>query len=270
VAYKGCLILKIDLFMKFRISYIILFLFAFIFHLNAQNQYLEYEYVDGTKERESLIPNLIVYKRSFWNDVYSMTSIKIDFAFDSLFVPPNSTNPVRADHRLIILFQDSKPNAIQFPRPFNVMYNTMPLDIDIDSKESTSNNQTIMTFKSVGNFPNSTFHKGKQVSSISGRLEYVKDKSISPSVIDSDMRKIFFPLCHEVWTESTTGSTLKISTGSFKPLPNEMAVARVRVINNLKRMGYTLTSQKGVFPLTYQNQDGNTILVYESYILIRF
>ena len=152
--------------MKNRITYIILFLFAFIFQLNAQPQYIDYEYVDGTKEREALNPNLIVYKRSFWNDVYSMTSIKIDFAFDSLFVTPNSTNPVRADHRLIILFQDSKPNAIQFPRPFNVMYNTMPLDIDIDSKESTSNNQTIMTFKSVGNFPNSTFHNGKQVSSI--------------------------------------------------------------------------------------------------------
>lgn len=256
--------------MKSCIVYIILFLAAFVFPSVAQNSYIEYEYVDGTKEREALNPNLIVYKRSFWNDVYSMTSIKIDFAFDSLFVTPNSPNPVGADHRLIILFQDSKPNAIQFPRPFNVMYNTMLLDIDIDSKESTSNNQTIMTFKSVGNFPNSTFHNGKQVSSISGRLEYVKDKSISPSVIDSDMRKIFFPLCHEVWTESTAGSTLKISTGSFKPLPNEMAVARVRIINNLKRIGYTLTSQKGVFPLTYQNQDGNTILMYESYILIRF
>ena len=256
--------------MKNRITYIILFLFAFIFQLKAQPQYVEYEYVDGTKEREALNPNLIVYNRSFWNDVYSMTSINIDFAFDSLFMTPNSTNPVGADHRLIILFQDSKPNAIQFPRPFNVMYNTMPLDIDIDSKESTSNNQTIMTFKSVGNFPNSTFHNGKQIASISGRLEYVKDKPISSSVYNSDMRKIFFPLCHEVWTESTTGSTLKISTGSFKPLPNEMAVTRVKIINNLKRMGYVLTSPKGVFPLTYQNQDGNTIMMYDTYILIRF
>ena len=269
MAYKVCLILKIDLFMKFRISYIILFLFAFIFHLNAQNQYLEYEYVDGTKERESLIPNQIVYKRSLWNDVYSMTSINIDFVFDSVFARPNSPIPNRVDHRLIILFQDSKPNAIQFPRFFNSMGNTLPQDIIIDSKESTSNNRTVMTFKTIDKSL-FFFHNGKQIASISGRLEYVKDKTISPSVIDSDMRKIFFPLCHEVWTESTTGSTLKISTGSFKPLPNEMAVARVRVINNLKRMGYTLTSQKGVFPLTYQNQDGNTILVYESYILIRF
>ena len=94
--------------MKNRITYIILFLFAFIFQLKAQPQYVEYEYVDGTKEREALNPNLIVYNRSFWNDVYSMTSINIDFAFDSLFMTPNSTNPVGADHRLIILFQDSK------------------------------------------------------------------------------------------------------------------------------------------------------------------
>ena len=128
--------------MKYRVTYIILFLFAFIFHLNAQNQYLEYEYVDGTKEKEYLNPNQIVYKRSLWNDVYSMTSINIDYVFDSVFARPNSPIPNRVDHRMIILFQDSKPNAIQFPRPFNVMYNTMPLDIDIDSKESTSNNLT--------------------------------------------------------------------------------------------------------------------------------
>jgi len=269
VTYKIFDILKIDLFMKNRMIYIILFLFAFIFHLNAQNQYLEYEYVDGTKEREALNPNQIVYKRSFWNDVYSMTSINIDFVFDSLFVIPNSTNPVRVDHRMIILFQDSKPNAIQFPRFFiNSMGNTLPQDIIIDSKESTSNNRTVMTFKTDKSLFFS--HNGKQIASISGRLEYVKDKSISPSVIDSDMRKNFFPLCHEEWTESTTGSTLKISNRSHSSLYNEMVVTRVKIINNLKRMGYTLTSQKGVFPLTYQNQDGNTILIYESYVLIRF
>ncbi len=262
-------ILKIDLFMKNRITYIILFLFAFILQLNAQPQYVEYEYVDGTKEREALNPNQIVYKRSFWNDVYSMTSINIDFVFDSVFARPNSPIPNRVDHRMIILFQDSKPNAIQFPRFFNSMGNTLPQDIILDSKESTSNNRTIMTFKTIDD---SLFfsHNGKQIASISGRLEYVKDKTIPSSVIDSDMREMFLPFSHEVWTESTTGSTLKISNPSIQSYSNEMAVTRVKIINNLKRMGYTLTSQKGVFPLTYQNQDGNTILVYESYILIRF
>lgn len=269
MTYKIFDILKIDLFMKNRMIYIILVLFAFIFQLKAQPQYVEYEYVDGTKERESLIPNQIVYKRSFWNDVYSMTSINIDYVFDSVFARPNSPIPNRVDHRMIILFQDSKPNAIQFPRFFNSMGNTLPQDIIIDSKESTSNNRTVMTFKTIDKSL-FFFHNGKQIASISGRLEYVKDKTISPSVIDSDMRKIFFPLCHEVWTESTTGSTLKISTGSFKPLPNEMAVTRVKIINNLKRMGYVLTSSKGVFPLTYQNQDGKSILIYETYVLIMF
>ena len=254
--------------MKNRITYIILFLFAFIFQLNAQPQYVEYEYVDGTKEREALNPNLIVYKRSFWNDVYSMTSINIDFVFDSLFVTPNSTNPVRADHRLIILFQDSKPNAIQFPRFFNSMGNTLPQDIIIDSKESTSNNRTVMTFKTIDKSL-FFFHNGKQIASISGRLEYVKDKNIPASVIDSDMREMFLPFSHEEWTESTTGSTLKISNRSHSSLYNEMAVTRVKIINNLKRMGYTLTSQKGVFPLTYQNQNGNTILMYETSIMVK-
>ncbi len=258
--------------MKNRMTYIILFLFAFILHLNAQNQYLEFEYTDGTKEREALVPSqiVVVVRQSFGNDVYSITSIKIDFVFDSVFARPNSPIPNRVDHRMIILFQDSKPYAIQFPRSFDVMYNTTPPDIFIDSKESISNNRTIMTFKSIDNIPNFAFHNGKQIASISGRLEYVKDKNIPSSVIDSDMREMFLPFSHEVWTESTTGSTLKISSQSIQSYSNEMAVARVRIINNLKRIGYTLTSQKGVFPLTYQNQDGNTILLYKSYILIRF
>ncbi len=255
--------------MKNRMTYIILFLFAFILHLNAQNQYLEFEYTDGTKEREALVPSQIVYKRSFGNEVYSITSINIDFVFDSLVAKSNASFPSRVDHRMKILF-DSKPYAIQFPRPFDVMYNTTPPDIFIDSKESISNNRTIMTFKSIDNIPNFAFHNGKQIASISGRLEYVKDKNIPSSVIDSDMREMFLPFSHEVWTESTTGSTLKISSQSIQSYSNEMAVARVRIINNLKRIGYTLTSQKGVFPLTYQNQDGNTILLYKSYILIRF
>ena len=34
-------------------------------------------------------------------------------------------------------------------------------------------------------------------------------------------------------------------------------------------MGYTLRSQKGVFPLTYQNDKGNTILMYETYIMVK-
>lgn len=255
--------------MKNRITYIILFLFAFILQINAQNQYLEFVYTDGTKEREALVPSQIVYKRSFGNEVYSMTSINIDFVFDSVFARPNSPIPNRVDHRMIILFQDSKPNAIQFPRFFNSIGNTLPQDIIIDSKESTSNNRTVMTFKTIDKSL-FFFHNGKQIASISGRLEYVKDKNIPSTVIDSDMREMFLPFSHEVWTESTTGSTLKISSQSIQSYSNEMAVARVRVINNLKRMGYMLTSQKGVFPLTYQNQDENTIMMYESYILIRF
>ena len=256
--------------MKNRITYIILFLFAIIFQLSAQISFVEYQYVDGTKEREALVPNQIVYKRSFGNDVYSITSINIDFVFDSVFARPNSPIPNRVDHRMIILFQDSKPYAIQFPRSFDAMYNTTPPDIFIDSKESISNNRTIMTFKFIDNIPNFAFHNGKQIASISGRLEYVKDKNIPSSVMDSDMREMFLPFSHEVWTESTTGSTLKISSQSIPSYSNEMAVARVRIINNLKRIGYTLTSQKGVFPLTYQNQNGNTIMMYDTYILIRF
>ena len=38
--------------MKSRIAYIILFLTSFIFPSIAQDSYVEYEYVDGTKETD--------------------------------------------------------------------------------------------------------------------------------------------------------------------------------------------------------------------------
>ena len=47
---------------------------------------------------------------------------------------------------------------------------------------------------------------------------------------------------------------------------NDLSLERVAVINNLKRMGYTLTSAKGVFPLTYQDKDGNKISTKEQEI----
>ena len=40
--------------MKYRVTYIILFLFAIIFQLSAQISYVEYQYVDGTKEKNTI------------------------------------------------------------------------------------------------------------------------------------------------------------------------------------------------------------------------
>ena len=47
---------------------------------------------------------------------------------------------------------------------------------------------------------------------------------------------------------------------------NGLSLERVKVINNLKRMGYTLASQKGEFPLIYKKDNASTVKMYETYI----
>ena len=71
--------------MKNRITYIILFLFAFIFQLNAQPQYIDYEYVDGTKERETIDMRRMSFMYCY-NDrlSYRIKNFSIDNVFDTL------------------------------------------------------------------------------------------------------------------------------------------------------------------------------------------
>ncbi|MEE1260770.1 MAG: hypothetical protein U0K66_11385, partial [Paludibacteraceae bacterium] len=115
------------------------------------------------------------------------------------------------------------------------------------------------------------YHNGKQISSISGRISYFKFKTIKSTILNEDLAENLNPfyLAPITLTGSSDVSDASYIKFIFSTLSNELAVARVTVINNLKRMGYTLTSQKGVFPLTYQNQNGNTILMYETYIMVK-
>ncbi len=271
---KFCVFLKIDLIMKYRVTYIILFLFAFLFQLNAQLQYVDYEYVDGTKEREAIDMRRITFQYCY-NDrlSYRIKNFSIDNVFDTIRPMDLARNESRKliDDVLHIKFRDGEPVSVS--GPFNM---TSMGGFRMDSygfrsdKKDADNGIMSISFYSY-ELPDFAYHNGKQISSISGRISYFKFKTIKSTILNDDLAENLNPfyLAPITLTGSSDVSDASYIKFIFSTLSNELAVARVTVINNLKRMGYTLTSQKGVFPLIYQNQNGNTILMYETYIMVK-
>ena len=266
--------INIDLFMKYRILYIMLFLFAFLFPSVAQNSYIEYEYVDGTKESNIIDMERMSFKYCHNEGLtYRITDICIDNVFDTIRPMDLARNESRKliDDVLHIKFRDGEPVSVS--GPFNM---TSMGGFRMDSygfrsdKKDADNGIMSISFYSY-ELPDFAYHNGKQISSISGRISYFKFKTIKSTILNDDLAENLNPFYLAPIT--LTGSS-DVSDASYIEFispssSNELAVARVTVINNLKRMGYTLTSQKGVFPLTYQNQNGNTILMYETYIMVK-
>ncbi|MCR5248685.1 MAG: hypothetical protein K6E14_12995 [Paludibacteraceae bacterium] len=260
--------------MKYRVTYIILFLFAFLFQLNAQLQYVDYEYVDGTKEREAIDMRRITFQYCY-NDrlSYRIKNFSIDNVFDTIRPMDLARNESRKliDDVLHIKFRDGEPVSVS--GPFNM---TSMGGFRMDSygfrsdKKDADNGIMSISFYSY-ELPDFAYHNGKQISSISGRISYFKFKTIKSTILNDDLAENLNPfyLAPITLTGSSDVSDASYIKFIFSTLSNELAVARVTVINNLKRMGYTLTSQKGVFPLIYQNQNGNTILMYETYIMVK-
>jgi len=260
--------------MKYRILYIILFLFAFLFPSVAQNSYIEYEYVDGTKESNIIDMERMSFKYCHNEGLtYRITDICIDNVFDTIRPMDLARNESRKliDDVLHIKFRDGEPVSVS--GPFNM---TSMGGFRMDSygfrsdKKDADNGIMSISFYSY-ELPDFAYHNGKQISSISGRISYFKFKTIKSTILNDDLAENLNPFYLAPIT--LTGSS-DVSDASYIEFispssSNELAVARVTVINNLKRMGYTLTSQKGVFPLTYQNQNGNTILVYETNIMVK-
>ena len=274
---KFCVILKIDLFMKNRMTYIILFLFAFIFQLNAQLQYVDYEYVDGTKEREAIDMRRITF-RYYYNDrlSYRIKKFSIDNVFDTLRPFDTAQNALRAicSDKLSFSFKDGEPSEVSGPYEIpssmgNAMRILFSYGFKLDKKDADNGIMSISFYSYE--LPDFAYHNGKQISSISGRISYFKFKTIKSTILNEDLADNLNPFYLAPITLTGTSDVSDASYIEFiSPSSyNELAVARVKVINNLKRMGYTLTSQKGVFPLTYQNQNGNTILMYETYIMVK-
>ena len=264
--------------MKSRIAYIILLLMTFVFPSFSQNSYIDYEYVDGTKERNTIGTERF-YCRYYQNEgsSYRIKTIYIDNVFDTLRPFDTAQNALRAicSDKLSFSFKDGEPSEVSGPYEIpssmgNAMRILFSYGFKLDKKDADNGIMSISFYSYE--LPDFAYHNGKQISSISGRFSYSRVKTIKSTILNDDLADNLNPF---YLAPITLTGTSDVSDASyikfvFPSSSNELAVARVTVINNLKRMGYTLTSQKGVFPLTYQNQDGNTILMYESYILIRF
>ena len=252
--------------MKSRIAYIILLLMTFVFPSVAQNSYIEYEYVDGTKERNTIGTERF-YCRYYQNEgsSYRIKTIYIDNVFDTLI--PNMGSQIF--DKLIFKFNDGELSDVIGPSLQCMGDRLDSYEYKLDKVNPKAGIMSVL-FKS-NSLPRFAYHNGKQISSISGRFSYFKFKTIKSTILNDDLAENLNPFYLAPITLTGTSDVSDASYIEFiSPSSyNELAVARVTVINNLKRMGYTLTSQKGVFPLTYQNQEGNTILVYETNIMVK-
>ena len=266
--------------MKNRMTYIILFLFAFIFQLSAQISFVEYQYVDGTKERNTIDMGRMSFQY-YYNEglTYRIRNIYIDNVFDTLTPMDIERNALRAScsDKLSFSFKDGEPSEVSGPYEMSSsMGNTMRIlfsyGFKLDKKDA-DNGIMAISFYSYS-LPDFAYHNGKQISSISGRISYFKVKTIPSKILNDELRENLKPFYPTSLIEKSDGSYLDFVSPSYNENEkntklNGLSLERVKVINNLKRMGYTLASQKGVFPLTYQNQDGNTILMYETSIMVK-
>ncbi len=263
--------------MKNRITYIILFLFAFLFPSVAQNSYVEYEYIDGTKESNIIDMERMSFKYCHNEGLtYRITDIYIENIFDTLTPMHIARNVSRKQifDILHLYYIDGEPIDLSGPLSA-VSISCTRLDIyEFKSEADTKNGIKAVLFKS-NKLPGYAYHNGKQISSISGHIFYSKLRNVPSTVLNDELKDNLKPfyldptlligksddLCIKFVSPSYDEKAKKINL-------NDLSLERVKVINNLKRMGYTLTSQKGVFPLTYQNDKGNTILMYETYIMV--
>ena len=257
--------------MKYRVTYIILFLFAFIFPSIAQDSFVEYEYVDGTKETDIISFDRMECKYSLdKGKSYIISNIFIHGVFE-----PKKGDPYISC--LWISFKNGEPSNAIGPRSYTSMGNYYTLfQYDLCSGKTVANNGiTTVLFKSKDTNPTTSRHNGKQIKSISGCISYSRLKIIPTTILNEELKDNLKPFYLD--TTRLTGNSycsyIKFISPSYdenakKINMNDLSLERVAVINNLKRMGYTLTSAKGVFPLTYQDKDGNKILMYETYIMV--
>ena len=244
---------------------------TFVFPSFSQNSYIDYEYVDGTKERNTIGTERF-YCRYYQNEgsSYRIKTIYIDNVFDTLI--PNIGSQIF--DKLIFKFNDGELSDVIGPsiQCMGDRLDSYEYKLDkVDPKIGT----IAVLFKS-NRLPGYAYHNGKQISSISGRISYVRLKTIPSTILNDELKENLKPfyLDPTLLTGKSSGLYIKFISPSYdknakKANLNDLSIERVNVIKNLKQMGYTLTSQKGVFPLTYQNPNGNTIMMYETYIMVK-
>ena len=179
--------------MKSRIAYIILLLMTFVFPSVAQNSYIDYEYVDGTKEREAIDMRRITFQYCY-NDrlSYRIKNFFIDNVFDTLRPVDIAQNALRAicSDKLSFSFKDGEPYEVSGPYEIpSSMGNTMRIlfsyGFKLDKKDA-DNGIMAISFYSYS-LPDFAYHNGKQISSISGRFSYFKFKTIRSTILNDDL-----------------------------------------------------------------------------------
>ena len=155
--------------MKSRIAYIILLLMTFIFPSFSQNSYIEYEYVDGTKEREAIDMRRMSFKYCY-NDrlSYRIKNFSIDNVFDTLRPVDIAQNALRAicSDKLSFSFKDGEPSEVSGPYEMSSsMGNTMRIlfsyGFKLDKKDA-DNGIMAISFYSYS-LPDFAYHNGKML-----------------------------------------------------------------------------------------------------------
>ena len=256
--------------MKSRIAYIFLLLMTFVFPSIAQDSYIDYEYVDGTKEREAISSDRMECRYTFdKGSSYIISNIFIYGVFEYKKGDPYFSC-------LWISFKNGEPSNAIGPRSYTSMGNYYTLfQYDLcPGKKVANNGITTVLFKSKDTNPRTSRHNGKSINSISGSITYSKYKILTSSNLKEELVESLKPFyLDSTFSNRTLGASylLKFVSPSYdintkKANWNDLSLERINVINNLKRMGYRLTSQKGEFPLIYKKDNASTVKMYETYI----
>lgn len=257
--------------MKSRIAYIILLLMTFVFPSIAQDSYIDYEYVDGTKEREAISSDRMECRYTF--DKGSSYIISSIFIF-------NVFEPKKGDlyySCLGVSFKNGEPSDATGPRSYTSMgcFAPEPFQYHVNLEKSDTNDGVMfVSFKSKDTNPRTSRHNGKSINSISGSITYSKYKSLTSSNLKEELVESLKPFyLDSTFSNRTLGAShlLKFVSPSYdintkKANWNDLSLERINVINNLKQMGYRLTSLKGEFPLIYKKDNASTVKMYETYI----
>ena len=260
--------------MKSRIAYIILLLMTFVFPSLAQDSCIDYVYADGTMERSTIDLDRIHF--TYFQKEGSSFIIKeilIENVFDTL-TPMNigqKESRLRYSDKLNISFYDGEPSGLSGPFMIKGHLDGYGFRSDIID---ANNGIMVASFNADKRY---AYHNGKQISSIHGSIVYSKFRNIPASILSEELIENLKPFYLAPITLAGTSNVSDASyikfispscdeiTNEIKSI-NELSVERVTVINNLKRMGYTLTSQKGEFPLIYKKDNASTVKMYETYI----
>ena len=252
--------------MKSRIAYIFLLLMTFVFPSIAQDSYIDYEYVDGTKERNTIGTERF-YCRYYQNEgsSYRIKTIYIDNVFDTLI--PNMGSQIF--DKLIFKFNDGELSDVIGPSLQCMGDRLDSYEYKLDKVNPKAGIMSVL-FKS-NSLPRFAYHNGKQISSISGRISYSRVKTIKSTILNDELRENLKPFYPTSLIEKSDGSYLDFVSPSYNENEKNtklygLSLERVKVINNLKQMGYRLTSLKGEFPLIYKKDNASTVKMYETYI----